>query len=90
MLFVGQRVDDVKTCCRRGEFFERPLREGPDDGGMDPPLEISGNIGDRLAASQRDIGLQCDDLSAELADRDFKGRARAKRRLFEQHRHETA
>ena len=64
MLFVGQRVDHVEALGRRREFFERPLRERPDDDGMDPALEISGDVGDRLAASQRHVGLQRDDLPA--------------------------
>ena len=57
---------------------------------MDPPFEISGDVGDRLAPSQRHVGLQRDDLSAQLAHGDFEGGPRPKRRLFEQHRHVPA
>ena len=86
MLFVGQRVDDVKTRRRRGKLLEQLLRKGPDHDGIDPALEIAGDVGDRFAASQGDVGLERHEVAAELAHADLERRPRAQRRLVEEHR----
>ena len=86
MLAVGQRVDDVQLRRGRGELLEQPLRERPDDDRVDPALEVARDVGDRLAPSERRVGLQRDDVAAELADGDLEGRPGAQRRLLEQHR----
>ena len=62
------------------------LRERADDDGVDPALEVARDVGDRLAPSERGVGLQRHDVAAELADGDLERRARAQRRLLEQHR----
>ena len=71
---------------RLRELLERLLRERADDDGVDPALEIARDVGDRLAPAERDVRLQRDHVAAELADRDLERRARAQRRLVEQHR----
>ena len=86
VLVVGQRVDHVQPRRRGGELLEQPLRERPDDDRVDPALEVARDVGDRLAAAERGVRLQRDHVAAELADGDLERRARAQRRLLEQHR----
>src|SRR5581483_7237127 len=78
--------DDVKA--RRGgrELLDDALREGANDDGIDPAFEVAGDVGDRLALPEGDIGLERDDVAAELADRDFEGGPRPQRGLLEQKR----
>ena len=90
VFFVGQCVHDVQAACRRRKFAEQTLRERPDDDRVDPPLEISRHVGNRLALTERHVGLQRDHLAAELADSDLECRSRAQRRLLEQQCHMTA
>ena len=60
MFVVGERIDDVKGACKAGELFERALGERSDHNRVDPSLEASRDVGDWLALSERDIGLQAD------------------------------
>ena len=86
MLLVGERVDRRAAAAAAANSCSSVLREGPDDHGVDPAFEVARDVGDRLAAAERDVGLQRDDMPAELADRDLERRPRAQRRLVEQHR----
>ena len=86
VLLIGERVDHVQPRRRRREFLEHLLGEGADDHRIDPALEIARDVGHRLAPAERDVRLQRDQVPAELADRDLEGRARAQRRLVEEHR----
>ena len=86
MFFVGERVHHVQAPRRGGEFLEHLLRERPDDDPVDPSLQITGHVGDRLAASERHVGLQRHDVAAELAHRDLERRSRSQRRLVEEQR----
>ena len=75
------------TCRRRRgrrELLEHPLRERPDDDGVDPALEVARDVGDGFALSERLGRLQAMTSAAELADGDFERRARAQRRLLEE------
>ena len=62
MLLVGQRVDDVQARRRGGELLEHVLRERADDDGVDPALEVARDVGHRLAAAERHVRLQRDDV----------------------------
>ena len=55
MFLVGERVDDVQARRGVGESFEPRLRERADDRAGDPALEIARDVGDRLAAAERDV-----------------------------------
>src|SRR5262249_39460708 len=48
--------------------------------------QVSRNVGDRLPLAERRFRLQRDHRAPKLARCNFKGRARAERRLFEEHR----
>ena len=80
--------------CRRGAAAANSssslLRERADDDRVDPALEVARDVGDRLALPERHVRLQRDDVAAELAHGDLERRARAQRRLLEQHRDVTA
>ena len=86
VFLVGEGVDDVEPGGSRGELLQQPLRERPDDHRVDPALQIARDIGHRLAAAQRGVGMEREDVAAELADRDLEGRTRPQRRLLEEHR----
>ena len=60
------------------------LREGADDDGVDPALEVARHVLDRLAVGVHDVGGNLDDVAAEFADADGHGDAGAQRRLLEQ------
>ena len=87
MLLVGQRVDRRAAAARRRRT---PASMSCENVRMttrvDPALEVARDVGDRLALPERDVGLQRDEMAAELADRDLERRARPQRRLLEQHR----
>ena len=73
MLLIGQRVDHVEPAGGRSEFGEHGLRKRADDHGVNPPLQISGDVGHRFAPAERHIRLQRDDLAAQLAHGDLEG-----------------
>ncbi len=90
MLFVGQRVDDAQPRRGVGESLETRLRERADDRSGDPALEVAGDVGDGLAAAERNVFRRLDRVAAELADRNLERRARAQRRLLEEQRNVQA
>ncbi len=49
------------------------MRECPDDGRKHPPLEVAGDVGDRLTAPEGDLRRQLDDVPAKLVNGDLEG-----------------
>ena len=77
MFFVGQSVHHMQAPGRRGKVDKDSLRKRPDYDGVDPALEVSGDVGNGFALAERDVRLQRHDLTAQLADRDLERRSRA-------------
>ena len=74
--------------CRRvvvcANLHQALLAERADHDGVDPALEVAGDVVDRLAIGVHDVGGDLDHVAAELADADGERHARAQRRLLEQ------
>ncbi len=66
------------------EVFDRLLREGAGHDGIDPAIEVAGNVFDRLAGA--DGAVAENGIAAELFDGQLEGHVRAQRGLFEEQR----
>src|SRR4051812_31248461 len=86
MLLVAQRVDDAQPGRGGREQLDAALRERPNHRGEDPSLEVAGDVFDRFASAERDVGRRLDHVAPELTHRDREGRAGPERRLLEEQR----
>jgi hypothetical protein len=86
MLLIGERVDHAQPRCGLGEFAQKLLREGSDHDRIDPALEVSGDVRHELTTAEGGVGLQPDDMTAKLVNRDFERRSGPQRRLLEEQR----
>jgi hypothetical protein len=89
MFFVGERVEHAQPRSRCRKLAQLVLTVGPDDGGEHPSLEIPGDVRERFAPAERDVGARFDDIPSELTHRDLERRTRAERGLFEEQRDMT-
>ena len=76
MLFVGQRVDDVKLLSGVGDNRGLFLGVGPDDERADPTFEVAGDVHERLANTFGKLSRQMQRVAAQLTNRDLERGAR--------------
>ena len=89
MLAQGEAVDD-RDGGLGGELQDDLVGTGPGHDAVDEPLEVAGDVADRLAGAHDGVLGQVDRRTAELGHAGLERDPRPQRRLLEEHRQRPA